>query len=462
MRARDDPATIAWPPFLSADSTVRHVLDGLALTERLPAEALLLGQSSQLTRLLRWAGRHSPFYQRAGWLGDIFRDLNRRPAAFWDIWRRIPILAKADLRAHGERINADTIPKNQLPIEVVHSSGSTGIVVEVRTTAITRTVWNALTVREHVWRRRDFSKRMGVIRYRPVGDRDACGRDVPSWGSPVEDLFRTGPASYIHIGHSVDVLAEWLGRVDPHYLLAHPSIAQSILERVGRSSSRQLCLEEIRLIAEPIDPELERYLVDCHHLRVAEVYSANEVGVIAFRCEGGGLHVQTESLLVEILDDAGRPCAPGETGHVVATALHNLATPLIRYDLGDYAIAGGACACGRSLPVIGQIRGRVRNLVRTPEGKRSWPVDLGRVRSVPAIRQAQFIQTSIDTIQLVFVSDRPLTVEEEQRATEAVRSALDYDFNVELVRVESIPRGPTGKFEEFMSRLADSRPVQSR
>ena len=178
MRARDDPATVAWPPFLSADWSVQHVLDGLTLTERLPAEALLLGQSGQLTRLLRWAGRHSPFYQRAGWLGEIFRDINRRPEAFWDIWRRLPILARADLRAHGERINADTIPKNHLPIGVNHSSGSTGIVVEVRTTAITRAVWNALTVREHVWRKRDFSIRRLI---RLVSTRSLpiiCARDL--------------------------------------------------------------------------------------------------------------------------------------------------------------------------------------------------------------------------------------------------------------------------------------------
>ncbi len=297
---------------------------------------------------------------------------------------------------------------------------------------------------------------MGVIRYRPAGDRDPSGRDVPSWGSPVEDLFQTGSASYIHIGHSIDVLAEWLGRVDPHYLLAHPSVAQAILERVRRSSSRHRCLEEIRLIAEPIDPELERYLVDGHHLRVAEIYSANEVGVVAFRCELGALHIQSESVLVEILDDRWRPCAPGETGHLVLTPLHNLATPLIRYDLGDLAVAGGACACGRGLPIIAQVRGRSRNLVRRPDGRHSWPVGLGKIRSVRVIRQAQFIQSSIDTIELNFVSDRALNTAEEGHAAAAIRSALDYPFKVEFVRVNEIPRGPTGKFEEFMSRLADT------
>jgi phenylacetate-CoA ligase len=205
-----------------------------------------------------------------------------------------------------------------------------------------------------------------------------------------------------------------------------------------------------------VDPELERSLIDRHSVRVTDIYSANEVGNIAFRCERNSLHVQSESVLVEILDEQGQRCPPGATGRVVVTPLHNLATPLIRYDLGDYATAGEACLCGRTLPVIGQVRGRVRNLVRTPDGRRFWPVDFGRMRRLPAIRQAQFAQTSIDTIQLNFVSDRMLSADERADAEEGVRAVMNYPFNVELVRVDQIRRGPTGKFEEFVCHLDDA------
>ena len=161
-------------------------------------------------------------------------------------------------------------------------------------------------------------------------------------------------------------------------------------------------------------------------------------------------------MLVEILDERWRPCAPGAIGRVVVTALHNLATPLIRYDLGDYAALGEPCTCGRGLPVIRRVRGRVRNLVQTPDGRHYWPVDLGKIRAVPLIRQAQFVQSTIDTIQLNIVADRPVTATEELQAAEAVRAALGHPFNVVLVRVDEIRRGPTGKFEEFMSLLDDT------
>jgi phenylacetate-CoA ligase len=186
---------------------------------------------------------------------------------------------------------------------------------------------------------------------------------------------------------------------------------------------------------------------------VADVYSANEVGNIALQCERGTLHVQSESLRVEILHGDGSPCGPGETGKVVITDLHNLATPLIRYDIGDYATVGEPCACGRTLPVLREIRGRVRNLARTPDGKTFWPVSLGVVRRVAAVRQAQFVQTAPDAIEVRVVLSQPIDEAQRLRLVEATRKALGHPYRVTIVEVPSIPRGPTGKYEEFLSLL---------
>ena len=53
-----------------------------------------------------------------------------------------------------------------------------------------------------------------------------------------------------------------------------------------------------------------------------------------------------ENLIVEIVDDKGAPCASGEIGRVIVTDLHNFATPLMRYDIGDYAEVAAPCLCG--------------------------------------------------------------------------------------------------------------------
>ena len=74
---------------------------------------------------------------------------------------------------------------------------------------------------------------------------------------------------------------------------------------------------------------------------------------------------------------------------MVVTPLHNPATPLIRYDIGDYATVGSGCPCGRKLPVMRKVLRRVRNLATAPDGGRFWPVELARIRKVQAVRQFQ-------------------------------------------------------------------------
>ena len=429
-------------------------MDGLTTSQRWSAEELRAGQQQQLTHLLRFAAKNVPWYGRANWARDSLAVIAQHPDRFWEQWQTLPLLAKTELRASGPLLDARALPAAHLPLGKTRTSGSLGIPVVVSTTPASRLVWNAGTVREHLWQGRDFSKRLGVIRSHPR-DPLGTGPNMPDWGPPVASIAATGPGSIIHIGQPLDVLAGWLNRFNPHYLLTYPSLAAALLEHIG-AAARPPALEEVRMISEPLDPELEQRLAESWQVRVSDMYSANEVGHIAFRClEGNQLHVQSELILVEILDEQGQPCATGETGRVVVTALHNIATVLIRYDIGDYATVGEPCRCGRSHPVIGQVRGRVRNLVRTPDGRHYWPSALVRVRFVTAIRQFQYVQTALDAIELRVVLDRPLTAEEEEQARNIVQKTLGYPFRVEIKPVAAIERGPTGKFEEFLSQVAE-------
>lgn len=446
-----------WPSFPVAP-TLPGLLDGLKVSQWWPAAELAVAQQRALAWLVQWAATQVPYYANSDWARPAARLLAdasaQDPARFPEVWRSLPLLTKPAVRALGNQLNAGSVPPGETPLATLSTSGSTGIPVEVRTTATTRLLWSALTIREHLWFRRDFSRRLGTIRFRSFESRATDGQTLPTWGSPVALLYRSGPSSAMHIGHSLEELAEWLIRFDPHYLLAYPSIMVPLMEAVARQGGRPPSLAEVRLISEPLDPDLQARLSSEWQVRSTDLYSANEVGYIAFRCrEQGNLHVQSESLLVEVLDDAGMPCAPGETGRVVVTSLHNLATPLLRYEIGDYATVGDACACGRGLPVLARVQGRVRNLVRTPDGGRYWPIALGRIRGVQPVIQAQFVQTALDCVELRVVCSRALSAAETEDAVARTRKALRYDFKVSIVPVDAIPRGPTGKFEEFLSLI---------
>src|SRR3546814_12850457 len=89
------------------------------------------------------------------------------------------------------------------------------------------------------------------------------------------------------------------------------------------------------------------------------LYSTHEFGYLAFQCpQHDHYHVQAEAALVEVLNEAGKPCRPGEIGQVVTTPLLNFAMPMISYAVGDLAEVGPPCPGGRGLQVRKRILGR--------------------------------------------------------------------------------------------------------
>ncbi len=445
---------LSWPPFFAKlPVSMADALRGLERSGRWSADEIATGQRSQLMLLIEWAAQNVPYYRAQGTLHATLKILRGSPDRFDDEWSRLPLLPKATLRSDSPQLTAASLPNGHLPLGTIRTSGSTGIPVAVQTTKVTRAVWNALAVLEHLWQQRDFGKRQGVIRSFKPAEGNAVGIDNPDWGPPAGAIFRTGPSSVIHVSQPVEVLVAWLRRFDPHYLLTYPAVAAAIFEALG-PAGKPPALEEMRLISEPVDAEFEARVMSDWGVRITDIYSTNENGKIAMRCrEHGSLHVQSEAIFVEILDDTGKRCAPGEMGQVVLTSLHNLATPLIRYQIGDNAIVGAPCACGRSSLVIAKVLGRVRNMATSPDGRRFYPISLYRIRAVPAIRQAQWIQTARDAVELRAVLDRPLTEPETELAKQTVCDTLGHPYCVSIVPVEAIARGPTGKFEEFISLL---------
>jgi len=99
-------------------------------------------------------------------------------------------------------------------------------------------------------------------------------------------------------------------------------------------------------------------------------YGSLELSGIAHECEAhDGHHVAAESYIVEVLKD-GHPAQPGEDGEIVITDLNSFSVPLIRYRIGDHAVAMGEaqCECGRGLPRIARTPHRTRSAVPGTHG----------------------------------------------------------------------------------------------
>ena len=138
----------------------------------------------------------------------------------------------------------------------------------------------------------------------------------------------------------------------------------------------------------------------------------------------------------------------------MVTHLHNFAMPLLRYDIGDYAEVGEPCACGRGLPVLRRVLGRVRNMLVTEDGERYWPTFGQRaVFDVAPVLQQQFAQIARDTVEARLVVAAPLSAAQEAKIVERVRSRLPSGFRVTVAYRDALPRGPGGKFEDFVCEV---------
>ncbi len=143
-----------------------------------------------------------------------------------------------------------------------------------------------------------------------------------------------------------------------------------------------------------------------------------------------------------------------EVGRVVVTSLHSFVTPLLRYDIGDYAEVGDICPCGRGLPVLKRILGRTRNMLTYPSGDQIWPVVRpSHYSQIAPVRQVQMLQTSRESIEVRLVVASPLSIRHEETLARAIHESLGYPFQLDFKYWDQIPRSPGGKFEEFISSI---------
>jgi phenylacetate-CoA ligase len=252
-----------------------------------------------------------------------------------------------------------------------------------------------------------------------------------------------------------DDQVDHLIELDPLFLYTFPSNLEGLLKSFERRGVRLRSLRRIFSGAEVLEDSIRDRARKLLGVEISDNYGSTE-GFIAWQCPRGTYHVNAEHVLMEIVDDDNRPAAPGQMGRVLITTLQNRLMPLVRYEIGDYAISSDRlCACGRTLPVIEKVIGRGINLFRAPDGRlvASWPL-VGPLRDVPQIRQFQVVQETPDRCTVRFVANQPLGREIEAQITASFGEILKFPVSVAFDQVGEIPRSSGGKFMTLLSKLA--------
>lgn len=443
----DAMASCAWPPL--PDDTGAQLLTMQFQFERSQwwsAEALHAAQDRQLDVLLAHAGRTVPAYRERWRAAGL--DPARVTAADFDA---LPIVERRNFATGTAAFESEACPSQHGDVYQDSTSGSLGMPLRFKATRLHAFFWHAFVLRDHLWHRRDLGAKLAQIRY-GVDEGDNRG-----WGGLLGHAARSGASAVLPIVTDVGRQLDWLVAQAPAYLLTYPSNLRALLT-LARSKGVQLpSLRELRTFGETLPADLPVLASDVWRVPVTDAYSSQECGFIALQCpDGDGYHAMAESLRVEVLREDGEPCAPGETGRVVITTLHNFAMPLIRYAIGDHAEVAGPCACGRGLPHLSRIMGRTRNMIRTPDGRHLWPIFgiLAWIEEIP-VRQIQFVQQRVGCLEVRYVMDRELTEGERKTIAERLNQSLGWSFELDWRRCHEIPAGPTGKFEDVLCLLPE-------
>ena len=435
----------AWPVLPdAAASAVLALLLQLERSQWLAPAELEAEQSRQLDLVTRHAWNTVPHY-RAAWEGcyDPSQPMSRERLA------ALPVLSRRELQGRYQELKSRAAPPEHGGVVETRTSGSSGTPVRTLTSGVTGAMWKAITLRDHAWRRRNLAGKLAVIRR-------GHGGVAASWGAATAGLLSTGQCVARDVDASQDAHLDWLAREQPAYLLTYPSLVVELARASLRRGLRLPGLLEVRTLGESLGPDVRALCRDAWDVPLADFYSAEEVGYIALQCpDYEHYHVQAENVVVEIIDQRGAPCPPGEVGRVVITTLHNFAMPLVRYEIGDYASFGTPCSCGRGLPVLERIAGRVNSMLVTSSGDRYWPVfRMRQAQDLMAIRQHQFVQKRFDLVEARLVVDRRPTAEQEEELLRHMAQLMPQGIRLQIVYCDALPRTAGGKWQDFISEVA--------
>jgi phenylacetate-CoA ligase len=423
-------------------------------------------ESAALRQMVRFAAASVPYYRgmfkRLGITAGDIQGPEDLPA--------LPPLARTEVQEHAVALRAQRRPPGHKVSGMTRTSGSTGQPVEVIHTQFSHLMFNILKQRQMRWARFDPAGRFAMIRpprdLPPEPGGEPAGEDethrYPIWWPLVGPYFETGPLFGFSNNNSLENQVEWVEEHRPDYLLG----LSAELEHLALGFQDRPRLESLRglqAISQQLTPEMRRRIEGTFGVPVFESYGFNEIGILAFRCtEGGRYHVNTEHCLVEVVDEDGQPCRPGQRGRILATTLTNAAMPLLRYDSDDLAEAvDGPCPCGRTLPAFGAIHGRYRRIVSLPPDTMTYVSAVQRaLADMPAelskpLRQYQLHQFRDGRFEFRLVAAGALAAAFTERIeSEWKKAGAPEPPPLAFLVVDEIPRTPGGKFQDFTSDFA--------
>ena len=415
----------------------------LLTTEGLPSTELEALQFSRLKDLLIHAQQNVPYYR------TLFADAGFDAAAFSELseLRKIPVLTKDEVRKHLDEMKADNFEMWQP--RRVQTGGSTGKPLVTFKDRGAHTFLQANNLR--AWHAAGYNPGDPFITL-------ANGSLLPKQGSLKNTVYfflqhaRMIPCYHMD-GETLAGAAKIINQSQVRFLFGYAS-SMYLLAAYVKTSGIQMrpSLEAVFTTSDMLYPHQRQLIEEVFGARVFDIYGCPEGGILSFECEQHcGYHLNQESAYTEVIS----PDAAGQ-GRIISTPLFNYAFPMIRYETGDIgSITTEPCACGRALPRIAQLGGRIRDFVVLKDGRHIHGAFFNHLEALYQsewIEKYQIIQEALDHLVITVTCIRPPSSEELSRICDSLHKGLLPDMQVDF-DLNGVELAPSGKFRLIVSKV---------
>ena len=430
--------------WLRGRRTIAEMRD-LTNIARMPRSAVDQICTDRLQRLLLFASQGLPYY------ANLFAQHRVDPCGTNPLSElaKLPTLRKADVRTNAGRMTYTGVPGGLQPCVSGGTSGDT-----------LHFFVDRLRQSQSMGARLAMHERLGV----PLGE-----PRIWLWGSPIEmkasrirrwrdrllreviiDAFAMSP-------DQMDAYLEQIIAYQPRLIMAYTSAAALLAQHAARryGPANFPWLKAVVMTGDEVRPEQRRIVSQTFGCPAIGEYGSREVGLIAYECHRGSLHVITPHVLVEITHDEQR-VPPGTPGNIICTNLNTRAQPLIRYHLGDVGALGpDECACGLPFPTLEITGARITGFVALP-GQRLCHGHLlaYMVRAEPCVVEFKVHQRALDVFEVLLVVDNTFTPAVVDYIKQRFAAQFGPTITTHCRLVDEIPPDPSGKRRHVISDVA--------
>jgi len=396
-------------------------------------------QNKNLTKLLEHARQNIPFYKR------LNIDYESDP---YLLIKKFPVMKKNIIKQELKYLANGDISK----MVKMTSSGSSGVQGTVYMSKKNQS--NQLAAQTLWWEWSGYK----------LGDSLLQTGITPNRGivkTAKDNLLNTLYASAYSLDKT-EILAilKQLQKTPREYFMGYASSLYVFSKVAEENNINNVHFKSVVSWGDKMFPHFRSKIEKQFNTKVFDTYGCTEGFMIAGECEAHRYHIMTPMVFLELLDDYGMEVEPGQIGHVVVTRLDNYVMPLIRYYLGDLAIAAAKneiCTCGRKFPLLDKIIGRDTDIVKTRSGKYMVVhAFTGIFEHIPEIRQFRVIQKDLDFIEIEYIKEKVWVDNVLDEIKKKIQGYLNEDFQINFTEVQTIPSTPSGKPQIIQSFLNQS------